>query len=435
MRFSILDTVAFCRKRRALLLSLFPLLLLYACSSPGSFRKPHAFKVSQTVVARDIDAQGTDVKPLKPSSKFANTDDKVVSYVKLNYISGTHRIRWDWLRPDGEVYLTTGYHPIDSTAGTYREKIYAWHRMYIKNEQAASYPGKWKVQIYLDNDVIASNAFQIEDAGPPAVLMHKRHAYAVIIGISAYQHSGKDGFCSLAFADDDARDFRDALLHMGWSESHIKLLINQEATRNSILVALESWLSKAGSDDLIVLFWSGHGFADPENPEKVYFACYDSNPNIPATGYRMDRVRSAIEEHRAKNVVILADTCHAGKIVTRGDRGIAVAPYVEKLKRERDVPKGWIFMVGADTDRLAIEHTAWSNGAFTHVMLKGLSGEADGYESIGPHDGVITMSELRAYMEAVMPDQTQRVLGAAKHPLITTSSGDPDIWNLCLKPQ
>ena len=55
-------------------------------------------------------------------------------------------------------------------------------------------------------------------------------------------------------------------------------------------------------------------------------------------------------------------------------------------------------MVGADTDRQAIEHTSWSNGAFTHILLKGLKGEADGYQSAGVKDGVVTMGELKEYM-------------------------------------
>jgi hypothetical protein len=43
------------------------------------------------------------------------------------------------------------------------------------------------------------------------------------------------------------------------------------------------------------------------------------------------------------------------------------------------------------------------------------------------------MRELRAYLTSVMPDETQKVLGVAKRPIITTSSGDPDIWNLSLR--
>jgi len=198
------------------------------------------------------------------------------------------------------------------------------------------------------------------------------------------------------------------------------------------MIALESWLTKAGPNDQIVLFWAGHGYPDPENSEKVYFACYDTDITIPATGYRMDKVRAALEEIKSKHVVLLADTCHAGKLITRGQRALSIIPQIDKMHKDHDLPSGWIFMVGADTDRQAIEHTSWTNGAFTHSLLKGLSGEADGYQSMGLKDNIITMGELRAYMNTAMPDETQKVLGVAKRPVITTSSGDPDIWGLTL---
>lgn len=261
----------------------------------------------------------------------------------------------------------------------------------------------------------------------------KGNSWAVIVGISKYKYSGQNGLTNLIFADDDAKAFAYTLQKLGWSESHIKSLINEEATERNVKIALESWLTKAGPNDQIVLFWAGHGFPDPEDPEKVYFACYDTDINIPATGYRMDRVRSILEERKTKNVVVLADTCHAGKLITRGDRGVSIVPNIEKMNREQSIPKGWIFMVGADTDRQAIEHTSWTNGAFTHALIKGLSGEADGFQSAGAKDGIVTMGELKDYMNIAMPDETQKVLGVAKRPVITTSTGDPDIWNLTLQ--
>jgi len=90
-------------------------------------------------------------------------------------------------------------------------------------------------------------------------------------------------------------------------------------------------------------------------------------------------------------------------------------------------------MVAADTDRTAIEHASWSNGAFTHCLLEGLAGKADGYQGVGPKDGVVTMLELQMYLLSVMPEETQKVLGVAKRPIIATSSGDQQIWNLDLK--
>ena len=62
----------------------------------------------------------------------------------------------------------------------------------------------------------------------------------------------------------------------------------------------------------------------------------------------MDRVRDFLEERQVRNVIVLADTCHAGKLITRGERGLAVRPYIEKVKKEQNIPKGWVFMVGAD---------------------------------------------------------------------------------------
>jgi hypothetical protein len=257
--------------------------------------------------------------------------------------------------------------------------------------------------------------------------------WAVIIGVSKYKYSGQSGLTNLIFADDDAKMFARTLHNLGWAESHIRLLVNEEATKRNIEIALESWLTKAGSNDQVILFWAGHGYPDPENPERVYFACHDTDISIPATGYRMDKVRTALDEIKSKNVILLADTCHAGKLITRGERGISIVPQIDKMAREQKVPKGWVFMVGADTDRQAIEHTSWTNGAFTHSLIKGLSGAADGFQSAGAKDGVVTMGELKEYMNISMPDETQRVLGVAKRPVITTSTGDPDIWNLTLQ--
>ena len=257
--------------------------------------------------------------------------------------------------------------------------------------------------------------------------------YALIIGISEYKYAKQGGLTNLIYADDDARAIAKSLKELGWSDSRIRILINEEATKRNIEIALESWLSKAREGNMIVIFWSGHGFPDPEDPEKVYFACHDTIMNIPATGYRMDRVRSILEEHRARNVIVLADTCHAGKLITRGERAISIVPQIEKMRREQSIPGGWIFMVGADSDRLAIENSSWTNGAFTHCLVEALSGKADGFESVGPKDGTVTMREIRAYLNSVMPDETQRILGVAKRPVITTSTGDPNIWNLSLE--
>ena len=254
-----------------------------------------------------------------------------------------------------------------------------------------------------------------------------RNAYAVVVGVSQYRHAGGKDLTDLAYADDDARAFRDALLKSGWGADHIRCLVDAEATKAGVEDALKGWLRK-GKDALVVLYWSGHGYPDPADTRKVYFACHDTDLSRPYSGWRMDDVADAIKEVNPRNVVVIADTCHAGKIVTKGDeRGMSVVGYVERQEQERQVPRGWIYMVSAEADRRAIEHTSWANGAFTHCLLNGLSGGAD-----TDRDGQITMLELKAFMSDTMPRETERVLGAPKHPLIVTDSVDPKIWNLSL---
>ncbi len=52
---------------------------------------------------------------------------------------------------------------------------------------------------------------------------------------------------------------------------------------------------------------------------------------------------------------------------------------------------------------------------------------------MGVRDGIVTMGELKDYVNTSMPDETQEVLGVAKRPVIATSTSDPDIWKLTLE--
>ena len=427
-------------------------------------------------LCEDINLEDIQEGKFEGYKKFISPHNKTIKFIKGDgnkvYIvshwfdlePGTnYEITYKWYYPDGRL--------IGINKGTRRVPANDWYtHNNIKLDHKYKHPsGLWSINIYVNKKFITALDFLIADNEEELAKLEVEHAdqltkskpeikrqddlkkeqnlvrkdldlnrtisknWAIIVGISKYKYSGKNGLTNLMFADDDAKAFAHVLRNLGWNENHIKLLLNEEATQRNILIALESWLTKAGPNDQIVLFWAGHGFPDPEDHEKVYFACYDTDISVPATGYRMDRVRAALEERKSQNVILFADTCHAGKLITRGDRGLSIVPRIDKMRREKNVPKGWIFMVGADTDRKAIEHSSWVNGAFTHCLVKALLGEADGYESVGVKDGIVTMGELRAYLNSAMSEQTQRILGVAKKPVIATSTGDPDIWNLTLQ--
>jgi len=260
-------------------------------------------------------------------------------------------------------------------------------------------------------------------------------AWAVVVGISDYQFSADGGLAKLAFADKDATDFAKALAACGWSADNVHLLTNDKATKQNVTYALETWLRRVKPGDTVILFWAGHGWPDPEDPTMAYFACYDSKPSDPSSCWRMDRVRASLEERKAGNVLVIADTCHSGKMIRSGDpRGISVVPALDAMEKKNDIPPGWVFIVSADSDRKAYEDKAWANGALTHVLLEGLrDGKADGYKSAGAKDGKVTLGELRAYITDRMAEESLKLLGARLTPLFFTTSGNPDIWNLTLQ--
>lgn len=239
----------------------------------------------------------------------------------------------------------------------------------------------------------------------------------------------------MPFASKDAMDLTEVLIQTGWDRDRIRLLRDKEATKRNVEYALETWLRRAGPRDLILLYWSGHGWPDPEDPERAYFACYDSKPSDPSSGMRMDRVRQALEERGVRNVVVIADTCHSGKVIRSIDpRGVSIGPALESMRKRDQIPKGWIFIASAESDRKAYEDKAWNNGALTHVLLEGLRGDkADGYQSTGTRDGIVTMAELRAYISDRMREESLNIIGARLDPLFYTTSGDPGIWKLSLE--
>ena len=153
-------------------------------------------------------------------------------------------------------------------------------------------------------------------------------------------------------------------------------------------------------------------------------------------GYRMDKVTNSLKEKDAAHVVVMADTCHAGYLVTRGlkitPREASIMPAVEEMRSTQSIPDGMGFLAGADTDRKALEISAWSNGAFTHILLQGFNGAADGFEGSGARDGVVTFGEIRSYLASELPAETERILGKAIHPVVAIATGDQSLNELPL---
>jgi hypothetical protein len=224
---------------------------------------------------------------------------------------------------------------------------------------------------------------------------------AVIIGISDYKFND-GGLTDLSYCDADARSFRDFLQQRnggGFLANDVLYLENQGATLDAVRTALRSFLSRAGANDLVVIFLAGHGSPDPYAPQNLYFLMHDTKvANMETTALPMTELQNILDERvKAERLVVFIDTCHSaglsGKQLTRS-RGLEnnlINLYASKLFNET----GRAILTSSDVSEESQESKRWGSGhgIFTYALLEGLRGEAD-----FNRDNFITAGELFAYV-------------------------------------
>ena len=240
----------------------------------------------------------------------------------------------------------------------------------------------------------------------------KGQLWAVIIGISNYKNVPPEG--QLRFAHRDAEELAAFLRSPrggGFPSNHIKLLLNQEATLSAMRTAVGTWLVRSAEpDDVIYIFFAGHGVVEGENDG--YLLAHDSDPqNLYATALQVAELDRIITQRlRARIVVLMADACHAGQLgwASRGtttERAL-INNYLDEVGKSG---AGVFRLLASRANERSFEDTRWGggHGAFTHFMLEGLKGKGD-----RDKDGFVRVGELIDYLSAVVPEETR----ALQHP-------------------
>jgi tetratricopeptide (TPR) repeat protein/uncharacterized caspase-like protein len=234
----------------------------------------------------------------------------------------------------------------------------------------------------------------------------KGNLWAVVIGISSYKNLPRDK--QLLFAHRDAQEFAEFLRSPnggGFPSTHIKLLVNQEATLSAMRTALGTWLPRsAESDDIVYIFFAGHGVVEGERDG--YLVAHDSDPqNLYATALAVAELDRIITERlRARTVVLIADACHAGNLGwtsrSTGERAL-IGRYLTEVGKSG---RGVFRLLGSRADENSYEDQRWGggHGVFTHFLLQGLRGKAD-YD----RDGVVRMTEVLEYLSKIVPEETK----------------------------
>ena len=257
----------------------------------------------------------------------------------------------------------------------------------------------------------------------------KPDLYLIAIGVSEYH----DEMYNLDYAAKDAEDisslFKDK--NNGFENVHTIKVLNKNATVENVL-KLKSQLNNSKVDDVVVLFFAGHGMLDSEM--NYYLATTEIDVNdMSNSALRYDYLEGLFDGIPARKKVIIIDACHSGEVdkeeeFTDTDMEItdenvvfrdirSANALVSETKITTQTSFELMKMMFADIRRgtgstvissagggeYAYETEENKNGIFTYVLLNGIiSKKADLNK-----DGDIMISELRDYVSTTVSKITK----------------------------
>lgn len=263
--------------------------------------------------------------------------------------------------------------------------------------------------------------------------------YALVIGISAYKNQN----LRLKYAEKDAKDFRNSLLKYGkFKKDNIRLLTNNQASRENIRKSIEGWLKMATQkNDFIIIFFSGHGtqIVDSDGDENdgldECIVPYDVDINDNSSLISDDQFATWVRNLGSDRILIIFDNCFSGGaakqkgILLPGIKGGKVEDdFTQDISRE--VPRrGTALLAASKPEQVSFESDEFKNGIFTHYLIESISSKAD--DNL---NRIIDTQELFYYTRQKTLEYSKIKLKKEQEPiLVNTIDKDLDIYYLPLK--
>jgi hypothetical protein len=242
----------------------------------------------------------------------------------------------------------------------------------------AEVKGYWKAGAY-----VGATLPEEQPAPPPAEPKRVRpiKVWAVVVGVSSYNHMP-----TLRYTDDDAYRMYAFLKSPeggGLPDDQIRILIDEDATKDEIKMAMENVFAKAGPNDLALLYFSGHGLKGAFLP--IDFDGYNNK-------IEHDEVNAILANSPAKYKLLIADACHSGSLLAMKSgevKGILDSYYNTLAQAE----PGAALIMSSKSEETSLESSGLRQGVFSHFLIRGLKGEAD-----ANRDRVVSVQELFEYI-------------------------------------
>ncbi|MCW5212417.1 DUF1566 domain-containing protein [Desulfobulbus sp. TB] len=211
--------------------------------------------------------------------------------------------------------------------------------------------------------------------------------YAILIASSEY--SEESGLSRLRCPENDVRAVDEILCSPDFGQ-FTKTFVFRNAPSYEILPRLNSVLTGADKDDLILIYFSGHG-----KRNRLGHLCLATvntdNESLEATSILASTIKSYFDLSYSQKKILLLDCCYSGAV---GEEFARTKGGVDEELQLMSRGQGTFIMTASTGIEVAVEKEGDKYGLFTKHLVQGIrSGEADKDE-----DGFVDMQELYEYV-------------------------------------
>jgi len=255
--------------------------------------------------------------------------------------------------------------------------------------------------------------------------INRANLYVITVSVSNY----KDSSLNLRYAVKDGKDFmnvwkKDGKKRLGFPSQFGKIydytFFDDQATAANIL-ALKDTLKRAKEEDMVILYFSGHGMLDDR--KDFWYATWDVDARNPgANGLSYRQMEGLLDSIAPVRKLLLLDACHSGEVDksqlvedanATAQSGARSSIKKFRYKQDASLPDignlfelmqemfnsfnkgtGTVVISAAAGDSYALESDQWNNGVFTYALINGLMSKAADQNK----DGDISIAELSNYV-------------------------------------
>lgn len=208
--------------------------------------------------------------------------------------------------------------------------------------------------------------------------------WAILVGVSSYKHMKP-----LRYTDDDAYRFHSFLKSPEGGaipDERMSVLVDESATKEAILKKLKDVATRAGKNDCILFYFSGHGM-------KGAFLPIDFD----GTNIKLEHseINNIFSRSKAKTKIVIADACHSGSFDTNAKDATVNSMIGQYYKALENAHGGTALLLSSKAEETSIESNGLRQGIFSHFLIRGLKGAGDENDN-----KIVTVQELFRYVEA-----------------------------------